>query len=584
MAVTCDTVKVLSIPPANGVDIILDGITLVPTPFVNIVQEKYTNGNQVVGGVWKITLNGVIVKDNYDDVTAEVRQLLEAFSESDCINIKITKCGGEAKDPPSKPSFIWGEGRILSISFDQGNQPTWVNLAPYTIEIELYTNNQDDSSAPVFFPVVVPSTGVVPKECLLSEYDESFSISVNEDAFNWDEVLGASPASSPDLTSIGNQHISVSFTITATGISGNGCTPSTGSPSNYYYGLDAAERAILNRIDDIRSLDIPTLTESIDDPTNTGYTIAETLPNVYNGGIRLMEFRSININAVKQSIEVSGEFILRPSGCKHPNLFTTVSVGESVDGDGRTVTISGDLKAVIDTSFDVDKLIKYNKFNCNITPLSSTDSTKRMDVINNFLYDLSNNLTLLQNIANHPKHRTRTYFADTCVYNDICVSGSPAPSPVFCDLRVTSSQFQRDYGQGTGSFSFVLTNTGNCGVIGARKVDVDITHEKPVDNIVEIIVPGRGDKGVLIQNICCKTSEKYSIRVNATLNSNLCGYNNTLFDSMSVEFQKCICNLLSDLEQKGGVDARCWFLVENTESFGNTSYSLSRQYVRPSCP
>jgi len=48
--------------PANaGAEVTINGTQLVPSPFINIVVEKYYMGDYVIGGVWKITLNGTIV-------------------------------------------------------------------------------------------------------------------------------------------------------------------------------------------------------------------------------------------------------------------------------------------------------------------------------------------------------------------------------------------------------------------------------------------------------------------------------------------------------------------------------------------
>jgi len=580
---SCDTLTVFSGGGSTGpVNVILTpqtggtAITLTPSPFVNIRQEKFTNGSQVVGGVWKITLNGTIVENGFDNTTGELLSILNSFEKSDCVLVEISKCQGANY-------FIYGYGRILSASFEQGNQPTWVNLIPYSIEIELYTNANSPSG--VQEPVILPATGLL-SSCILSSYDESFSVSVGEDAFNWDEVPGPSPTPSPDVSRIGNQHISISFKMSATGISGNQCA--IGDP-DYFWGLDAAERAICDRLDDITTLDMTSLLQSADLSSKTGDSLVTEL-NMYNSNTRLMELRNVNINTIQQSIEVDGQLIIRPSGCPNPNLFTTMSVEESVDGDGRTVTISGNVTAVVNTGFSASEIIKYAKFNCDTTTINGTSTTKRMELINNFLNSLSNNTTLLQDIANssfHKRNSTETYLSDSCSsssINDPCGSSSPAPSPILCSMRLISSQLSRDYGQGTGSFSFVLSNQPNCSILGAKKVDVDITHDKPADNIVEIIVPGRGNKGVLIQNICCKTAEKYSIRANAVLNSNLCGYNSTQMTNTYSTFKTCIDNLISTLAQQAGVDARCWFLVEDSESLGNTTYSISRQYVKPSCP
>jgi hypothetical protein len=596
---TCDTVQISALPP-GGALVKIGGKELDPSPFVNIAQEKYLVGTQAIGGVWKITLNGTIVGSSFDSVNGQVKDMLDSYKEHSCVSVVI-KCSS---------NFIDGYGKITALSFSEGTQPSWVNLASYSMEIELYENFAS--------PVVPPTSGIFSdnKDLYLNSYSENFSVNVDENSFSWDLV----PGGSGDYRIVGNQHLSVNFSMSATGISGVNCSQAP-SPSGSFYGLKAAEEAIVQRLQDIRSLNLTNLTQTPDTPDDAIRSIKNSFSD-FNNGTKFLEFRSVNINTIEHSIELTGEMIIRPSGCLNPNLFTTMTVDENVDGEGRTVTISGTVKALYDTGFGYDgtpELIDYYKFNCNSTVLAPNNQTERMSIINSYMNDLSANTNLLAQIANDLSHRrngTEDYLSDSCsitTTNDPCCSEgcidpSSSPSnndkdaceavggtwsncvnsspvaPQICDLRLISSQISRDYGSGTGNFSFTLSNKANCGVIGAKRVEVDVSHEYPADNIVEIVIPGRGSKGVLIQNICCKTSEKYGITINATLNSNLCGYNNANFLTTRQQLQECVNKILLDLEKNSGTDVSCWFVVSNTADFGNTTYRVNKQYVKPSCP
>jgi hypothetical protein len=595
---TCDTVQILALPP-GGALVKIGGKELDPSPFVNVAQEKYIVGTQAIGGVWKITLNGTIVGDSFNSVTTQVKDMLDSYKDHTCVSV-IIKCSTD---------FIDGNGKVTSLSFSEGTQPSWVNLASYTMEIELYEN--------FGAPVIPPSSGIFSgnNDLYLQSYNENFSVNVNEDSFSWDLV----PSGTGNYEIVGNQHVTVSFNLSATGLSGVNCSqaPAPGS----YYGLKAAEEAILERLDNIRSLNLTGLTQAPDTPDDAIRSITDSLSD-FNGGEKFLEFRTVNINTIEQSIELTGEMIIRPSGCINPDLFTTLSVEENVDGEGRTITISGTVKALYDTGFGYDgipELIDYYKFNCDSTRLGPNNLTERMSRLNQYMNDLSANTQLLQLIANdlqHTRSGIEEYLKDNCsvtTTNDPCCeegcqnpSSSPSnndkeaceavggtwvncinnsPQPVLiCDLRLISSQISRDYGNATGSFTFTLSNKANCGIIGAKRVEVDVTHDHPADNIVEIVIPGRGSKGNLVQNICCKTTEKYNITVNATLNSNLCGYNADNFLATRQQLKQCIYKIIADLEKNSGTDVSCWFVVDDSESFGNTTYRVSKQYVRPSCP
>lgn len=557
--------------PANaGAEVTINGTQLVPSPFVNIVVEKNYVGDYVIGGMWKITLNGTIVGDSFNDVSSQALEILGLGSTGDCLELTI-KC---------TQTFIEkAYGKIVSVSVSEGNNPTWVNIAPYTIELEIYENNGEKVVTPTSDLVLTQSGDAV-----LKAYSEEFNLSINEDSFSWDEVPGV-PALGPNddnYLNIGNQHVKVTFSMSATGI-GTDCVSAVDE-----YGLAAAEKVIENRINDVQKMFLTNLVPSKVLPP----TLSQHLDS-YAAGNSYLQFRSIAVNTIENSLSVNGELIYRPSYCKNPEIFTTMTVEENLDNEGRTVTISGNVKGLVDVR-SVSSAPSGSYF--SIIGLSAAGDwpncldRARMGKVHTFINDLTSEdgIKLLKSIANVTEHHPtgNPNIKDTCPAesgfgDDICVS-SPAPSSSveFCELRLISSQISRIYGEGQANFSFVLSNKQNCGIIGARKVDVEITDEYPRDNIVEILIPGRGDKGVLIQNLCCKSATKKGISISATLNSNRCNpqMSNTDFTKM----QECLDDYINKLETDEGVN--CWFKVEDQRTKGNNTYRLSRQYVKPSCP
>ncbi len=99
---------------------------------------------------------------------------------------------------------------------------------------------------------------------------------------------------------------------------------------------------------------------------------------------------------------------------------------------------------------------------------------------------------------------------------------------------------------------------------------------------MEFIIPGRGDKGVLIQNLCCKSAEKYDVAVTATLNKNSCNFN--MQKSTIDELRACAEQALNDLINDNNIDIDCWFKVNDQETVGNNVFRLNFSYVKPSCP
>jgi hypothetical protein len=567
----CDTVQMFSLPlQGQGAIVRVNDKDLIPSPFLNVSLEKYVVGNIIVGGVMKVQLEGMIVGNSFDDVSSSVNELLNLSKNSDCVNLLI-QCSGQ---------FIDGYGRITAFSANQGNQPSWVNLAPYSMEIELYENLGKQ--------VITPSSGnIAPSGISLRGYSEELSLSISEETFNWDEVPGVTGvistiASASGYKNQGNQHVKASFSISAQGLA---ALPSCTGLKNKNYGLNGVEQTIINRVSGLKNLDLQAL-----------------LPNSYPSGLKkhldgyangeaYMEFRSVSINTAEQSINVNGEIIYRPSGCPNPDLFTTMTVEETVDDAGRVFTISGNVKGLVrPTYYEIIGLSQDGPRNC--------DSINRMQSVNNYINYLTKDdgRILLKAIADHADHSTHDYITDTCVSSgnyvdpltsacpDVFPSASPSvaiQTSLCSGLRLTNSQISRNYGEGTANYSFTLSNKKNCSIVGAKSVNVDVTHEAPADTIVEVVIPGRGAKGPLIQNLCCKTAEKYSINIDATLNSNACGWQNS---ATSSGLRVCTNQLLSDLEKNSGLDVSCWFVVENQETIGNTSYRLTRRYVKPSCP
>lgn len=576
-------------PPDAGAMVKIGGKQLIPSPFINISLEKYKVGELTIGGVLKVTLNGTVTGSSFNEVVTTgaggatgLKDILQIGHHRECVYVEV-KCND---------SIVKGYGRVTSLNISEGNMPTWVNMAPYTIEIDLYTNDIGLSGTPTLKPPApgqietFGSSSTILDNLMLRSISESFSISINEETFNF--VDGTYPIPMSAWTNFGgwgNRHIKVNFNISAAGIRALNCTG--GSETSFDYGLDAAELYIRDRINKLRDMDVA----GVFSPPTTELTNAFT---EFRNGKRFLDFRTIEVNPLEDSLSLSGEIIYRPSGCKsdiEDNVFTVLNVEQSLDSEGETITLSGNIQGLVDNSYD--KVIKMATLPTNWSITNCSSYQGKILNAERFLKEFAK-LDNLTSIANYYYYNGAYlddpadpgYLKDNCSssaqQDEPCISPSVSPSsssgPTLCALRLTSSQITRNLPEGEISFTFVLSNKANCNVLGARKVDVEVTHDIPHDNIVEILIPGRGDKGVITQNLCCKSVEKYDASINITLNRNNC--NQSLSEAKLDDLRKCAEDILKD---KLGNKVDCWFITNYQETDGNNSYRLSKTYVKPSC-
>lgn len=576
---TCDTVQIFSGggPPDAGAYVSVAGIQLIPSPFVNLTVEKYRVGEKIIGGVLKLTLNGNIVGNSFNDIVdglgggTSIKKILELAQTKGCVCVEI-KCSS---------TLINGFGRIVSASVNEGNQPTWVNVAPYTIEIELPNNAILNDNR-----IVIPDTeqGDTDYNYVLRNISENLSWSINDDTFNWGSPCsGSNP---PGIDGFGNRHIKLNFNISAAGVEGYelcNCSGSIPNPDDNIYGLEAAEKHIKNRLTDLTSFGANSLFDIAnynDPPTDE---ILGAFSSYFKGGQSFLDFRTIEINPVDNSINITGEIIYRPSGCLNPEVFTSLNIEHNLTTEDENIVISGNIIGLADNNFNEIILLDPNDF----TDCSYQTRISNAEAFLSKIYDPTE-LTTIANCYAGKQPYPQGYIEDDCPFSASSsgcatpVTPPPSGSQDVCDLRIINSQISRNISSGEINFSFTLSNAPNCEVTGASKIDVSITHDKPHDNIVEIIIPGRGMKGPLIQNLCCNSAEKYDINIDATLNRKNCSFD--IKQETIEQLRNCAEKTLEDLISTEGVDISCWFKVNDIETIGNTSYRLARSYVKPSCP
>jgi len=582
---TCEVSTIFSGggPPVIGASVIVGNKQLVPSPFVNLTLEKYKTGDKVIGGVLRLTLSGTAVGSSFNGVIdgegagTGIKDILELGQVKGCVCVKVA----------CESQLINGYGRIISVSANEGNQPTWVNIAPYTIEIEIYSNSALADDRPVIPDDEPEEEEEIPEDenYVLKNVSETLSWSINDDTYN----AGTLCYMPEEIDSFGNRHIKVNFNLSVTGAGGSeddsDCLciegEDSGPPPSGTYGLAGAEKYLRKRLKDLRTLGEKSL---FDMASYSNPPILEIIPAfaIYAGGSSYLDFRNIEIDPQQNIINLSGEITYRPSGCLNPEVFTSLSVEHNVTVEDETITITGNIIGLVDNNFDEVILLNEMDFiDCAYT--------KKIDFAETFLSKI-NNPTVLKDIANcyaKTEPYPNGYITDDCEYSSgsgVCVTSTPVtpPPPETCDMRVINSQITRNIAAGEISFSFTLSNAPNCEVLGASRIDISINHDKPHDNIVEIIIPGRGSKGPLIQNLCCNSAEKYDITIDAIMNRKTCSFD--VKKETINQLRNCAEKELEKLVTEGDIDISCWFKVNDIESIGNTSYKLNKSYVKPSCP
>jgi hypothetical protein len=550
--------------PTAGATVIVGTKQLIPSPFLSLSLEKYKVGELTIGGIHKLSINGTVVGSSFGEVVTTgangvtgLKDILEIGQYKECVKVEIGCSGNKIVD---------GYGRVTGISIPEGNNPTWVNMAQYTIEIDLYTNAALSNDRPAL-PGAITASGTLLDDLMLKSLSESFSIAINEDSFHWAGELDCT--GSPMAYEVGNKHLKLNFSISAAGIRTLECEG--GNPSGTRkYGLEAAEAYIKGRIDKLKIMDISDVYSS----PPTGEIVGALAE--YAGGSAFLDYRTLEVNPLEDSISINGEIIYRPSGCMNTNSLVTLNIEENVDAEGATINVTGNIQGLIDIAYD--NVIKLDPNNITTNDQCTKPTTKianAEDTLNDI--DISAEAWALC-------YYNKQYIEDSCSLsssNDPCVSSSPAPSttPDFCSLRLVSRQISRNLPAGEINFTFSFSNKANCNILGAKKVDVEVTHDIPHDNIVEVLIPGRGLAGVITQNLCCKSIEKYDASINITLNRNNC--NNTISNTTLAELRTCAENILKNKLDQSVID--CWFITNHQETDGNNSYRLNKTYVKPSC-
>jgi len=507
----------------GGATVTISGKNLKPAPFVTLSVEQYKAEEYVIGGILLVHLNGTVVGENFADVSSQILEILKLGGDGDCHDIKID-CNGSV--------LVDGRGRIRSVGADEGPMPSWVNIAPYTIEIEVFENNGE--------LVVKPDkriVGWITDQEAIKDVSESISLAISDESYAVDET--------GPLGKIGKAHAKCTFNLSATGAGAN-CAKDT---SGIKIGLEAAEEVIKRRLQQISIMEW--------DAGALGGTQIHSELASYKGGYYHLNFRNVEVNTFSGSITVGGELIWRPAACQYPDVFIEVNVDAKADssGNGRTVTVSGSIQG-----------ISIDNYNSIIATMGfPQERNSRMPSAESAYASIKGGFEALAKKYLLEKLSPSSQQTDKC-------SIPPEPEK---DLTLISKSETRSFSQATITFNYEYSTKPTCDVEGASKVEIDITHNKSADVTVSHVVIGRGYP--LIQNLNTKTEETYVVSVTITRDVVECGSiaQTGLMEACGSGVLDTQCALLGCCD---------WFITADTVQISsNGTVTLNRTYLRPSC-
>lgn len=510
-----------------GATVTLDGNSLDPAPFVSLSVEQYRAGDLIIGGSLIVSLNGTVytTSGGFSDIASKLRSKFSTIgSKGDCVNININCSGTE---------LVNGYGTIRSVSIEEGPEPSWTQVAAYSIEVEMHVNN----GQLVVKPNTTASQYVTSNE-IIKDLSESITLNVDNDAFASDTVLG---------TKAGRAHAKYSFNISATG-GAVGCKNSFSQKT----GLEAAEEVVKRRISSIANGNI-----------STGIAVPSALVSAlssYHSGSKYMHIRSVDADPISGTMTVNGDIIIRPTGTTYPYAFIDISVDSRVETAqvGRNVTISGTIEGLY--SSDFNELITNGSFHSSsISKIANAETAYS---------------SLRGSFAGMANQYIEGFLSDTsdCTSGGLLAICANYVAPTECGVRLVNRSVTRNFGQGSISFSEEFSTARNCSIPGAAKVESEVTHTYPTDVFAEFTIPFRGEP--LMQNLGTTTKETVAVNVNVTVENPGCDVRDL---SGVIGCAQGEADSLGSSEGAGG-----WYLTQNTVTKTNTgTLRISKEWTKP---
>ena len=542
----------------EGSGIYFAGMEFTPAPFVSMTLEKYSAGDYAVGGLMKVTLDGVFFGNNFSQTAAKLKSKIASLAGSHkCLKDITIGCGG-VKIIES------GAGWIDTYSFPQGDQSTWMNIIPYSITLNVTHNG----SVPIVnrHPLIA---GLYGTSGLLKSVNETFSVDYNESSWQTYYPYGQNSGTiefTNDEHIYSNATATVSYSISAGGL--GMCTS-----GNYIDASTAAFNAVNNR------QGVGLLSTSC---SGTGFLPSGWSSKKYN------HTRKVDFNEIEGTYTINGTYTLRPSGCSSGGtkfvedviLTLDTNADSSLDDGSKNIQINGSIKTLTAIEYDTPG----GGHNASIGIAKAEKVLKELiwTQASGLAYGAAYRNSLLSFTARKGDPIRALSYGNS----DISTGGWPTPGDDSAndllahhgtdasEYRLISKNIKRNHTDGSIDFNLSYSNKNRHKIPHALWAEVTVDHEVPSRRLAEHVVPGRGYP--LMQDIMCDTQEKYTITVNAQFEprSNVYG--------LIAAAQPAVLSLI--YQTAYALSAQNWVRTGDNESVGNNgSYKRTVTLTRHSC-
>lgn len=509
------TVEVSNQTTLSGSTVSFGGVGGIRPSSLSLRTETWKAGGTTIGGAIVATISGYAMNCDFPANLKEVLSAASLMGGGECTAVTIA-CGGQ--------TILSGCGRIVGVSAEEGPDPTWTTVAPYSVEVEIYTNNGQR--------VVNPSNDLIGNN-LIIDYSASSSVTYDDSMAGMDSVSGGS-------SNVGDAHSKVSFDISVTGgLCGCSC-------DGLVTGMEAAEAVVAAAVG--RYGDGGALTTA---QNTSALNLSSDVQIMLASGSRFLHSRTVSRDELSCSMGASGSFIIRPDEADHPHAFTTLTAEPRSDvrNKGDVVVVSGSAKGLHALSFsDLYSASLASNRMANARSAASALMGESESIANAHLRGIS----------------------DDCPVDNgfLGVCDQLKAEEERCPLRLISKSESYSHGEGTVSWTYEYSTEKFCSIPGASNGYVEITDNYPTDVLAEFVIPFRGS--AFIQNLGTQT--KHTKNLNATVSvDGACG---------GVNYQEnlqCILSYLDSLIPYG------WYKTAHSETTStNGDVRISMEFTKPS--
>lgn len=551
--------------PASDPDSTDNANRLVPGPRLSIEQEYIYANDIVIGYNYLINIDGYCTSLDMRDppqfigVPAAIKTVKNIFNKNG--GVLLVKNG-------DKTVLKAKGGTIQSINF-QESANNWVNYAEYSIQIsfnELELSECDASiliscgDIPTGIDYVASSNLLDMQQYKVKSFNDSWSINADENIYNaYDHSNDAK---------FRNEHFSITYTINCTGkhyFDDSNLIPAWEQAKNFcQYRLYNEVSKLINDIVQRTSLNQCAPTKTFDDVFGTS-GIGGLL-----SGLSESDYDVFNEIIDCKTSEADGSFtatynalVKRTNTTTYsdPRSLHTFRIGKTIQNDGPqkniVFSIDGNIQGLIKGGLINSPNILEFPNNGSIFLSNEPTSSK----YNNAL--LAYNKIISDGILKGP-------FIDLLGINmealEVDCPGTSYPPPI-------NHSATHNYGEGTISYKAEYNSNKACAGNSLYN-NITINIDEPIPVVAEFIIPGRGDKGPIIQKFPAKTSRKISVSIEGRTDPECCHDPGAVFQQLC---QNGIA-LPTGIPASGITNL---IIVEDTHNFNamDGSFTINRGYV-----